>query len=433
MARSNHSLFDQSLDRSVFVTFFLGAVVPLMGFAFASERLIPLLAERDEQLALTALVIATGTLSLVSFLALRRIVSGTLARLSDQNERLEDLLHVASELADAPHAQSVAESAACWAQRLTGADASWMLACEDWDKPFVVLAHRGDDALAQFEEAGEIWQETARRDVEDGDVLRMDSALDVGSPTETLLLPLSTEGTPALYLAVSRKGAPLSPGKIDALRTLAAQTGIAFLSAERGESQQNFFSHMIELVVAALDTHIEYRAGHASRVAELANRVGRAMGLDDEALRDLHFGALFHDVGMLRIPPARQRDPRLFRSHPAVGARMLSRIRFWAGAAPIVGQHHERLDGAGYPDGLVGNDIVLGARILAVCDAWDAMRSRDVGRDAIPLDEALAELRAHTGTQFDPDVVACFEALTQTEGFTDAGTLSDDERARSLA
>jgi HD-GYP domain-containing protein (c-di-GMP phosphodiesterase class II) len=137
------------------------------------------------------------------------------------------------------------------------------------------------------------------------------------------------------------------------------------------------------------------------------------MGLDDEALHDLHFGALLHDVGMLRIPAASQRDPRHFRKHPAFGYRMLSRIRVWERAAPIVGQHHERMDGAGYPEGLVGEDICLGARILAVCDAWDAMRSDDAHRASIPVDDALAELRSGAGTQFDPDVVTAFEALVR--------------------
>ena len=80
-------------------------------------------------------------------------------------------------------------------------------------------------------------------------------------------------------------------------------------------------------------------------------------------------------------------------------------------AAPIVGQHHERVDGGGYPDGLVAEDICLGARILAVCDAWDAMRSDDVHRAALPQEEALAELQANTGGQFDGAVVAAVESL----------------------
>jgi two-component system, cell cycle response regulator len=90
---------------------------------------------------------------------------------------------------------------------------------------------------------------------------------------------------------------------------------------------------------------------------------------------------------------------------------MLSRIRVWEKAAPIVLQHHERADGTGYPDGLVDHDICLGARILAVCDAWDAMRNDDENRAAIPPQQALAEMEAHVGAQFDADVVSTFRAL----------------------
>ena len=115
MSRKQNSLFDQSLDRAVFVTFFLGAITPLIGLAILSERVMPTVEARDDQFALVGVVIATAVLSLGSFLALRRIVKNALSRITDQNARLESLLRVARELADAPHVQMVAESAAAWA------------------------------------------------------------------------------------------------------------------------------------------------------------------------------------------------------------------------------------------------------------------------------------------------------------------------------
>ncbi|MEM9177789.1 MAG: HD domain-containing phosphohydrolase [Myxococcota bacterium] len=414
MPRKRNSLFDQSLDRSVFVTFFLGAITPLIGFAVVSERLMPTIEGRDEQVALASLVVTTGVLSLGAFLALRRIVANAISRITDQNERLESLLFVARELADAPHAQVVAESAAVWAARLTGADASWLLTREDWEKPFTIVASRGDASGALFEHGADEWLELVRRDLASDGPIRIDGE---GSDAVSLLLvPIPLERGPGAHLVVARSPRAFSTQEVDALSTLAAQTGIAWTSADRGDSQRNFFSHMTDLVIAALDTHIQYRAGHASRVAATANRVGRAMGVEEEALHDLHFAALLHDIGMLRIPTSNQRDPKFFRKHPAFGARILSRIRVWEGAAPIVGQHHERPDGAGYPDGLVGDDILLGARILAVCDAWDAMTTEDVDRPAMSTEEALHELHACEGTQFDGDVVAALEALVREGG-----------------
>ena len=409
MPKQSHSLFDQTIDRSVFITYFLGAIVPLIGFAVLSERISPSLTERNDQLALAGVVIATVVLCLGSYLALRRIVERTVENMGKQNQRLESLLLVAKELAEAPHAGVVAESASCWAQRLTEAEACWVLSRDSWEKPFVVASSRGDRAQELFDAHHEEWAEMMDRPLQEDETLRIETG---GQDSLSFVLtPIKGEGDASGLLVIARSHRAFDSTDVDALRTLAAQASVALTNAERGDSQRNFFSHMTDLVIAALDTHIEYRAGHASRVAEVANRVGRTMGLEERALHDLHFGALLHDIGMLKIPARHQRDPKHFRKHPLTGFKMLSRIRVWQDAAPIVGQHHERMDGTGYPDGLVGDDICLGARILAACDAWDAMRTNDVHRESMSAEDALAELRAHVGTQFDGDVVATIEAL----------------------
>ncbi len=409
MSKKSASLFDQTLDRSVFVTYFLGAIVPLIGLAVLSERLAPMLEGRNEQITLAGAVIATGVLSFSAFLALRRIVKRTIARVTAQNDRLESLLHVARELSQAGHAQMVDEATAAWAARLAEAEVTWVLEREDPDKPMCIASQRGDDAPEWFEAHVESWLEMAERSLDDEPIVQIDGGK--GAQPSAIVTTIASEAGPDGWLIAARRGGAFGAGAVDAVSTLAALAGTARINAERGDSQRNFFSHMTELVVAALDTHVQYRAGHANRVAATANRVGRAMGLDDEALHDLHFGALLHDIGMLRIQLRHQRDPQHFRKHPAFGQKMLSRIRVWEKAAPIVGQHHERIDGGGYPDGLVGEDICLGARILAVCDAWDAMRSDDVDRPALPQGEALAELEANAGGQFDPAVIATLESL----------------------
>jgi hypothetical protein len=124
MAKSNSPLFDQALDRAVFITFFLGGIVPLLGLAVLSERVKPDTDAPYLSWALTGAVLATGVLCLVSYLALRRIVGSAVSTMTSQNDRLESLLGVARDLAEAPHPQAAAESAACWAQRLCTSDAS---------------------------------------------------------------------------------------------------------------------------------------------------------------------------------------------------------------------------------------------------------------------------------------------------------------------
>lgn len=410
---NKRSLFDQSLDRSVFVTYFLGGVVPLLGFALLSEHVLSSLGDRNDQWALIAAVCATGILSLVSFFALRRVVLRAITRMNHDNTRLEALLGVARELADAPHSQVVVDMTAYWALQVASADASWVFGRTDLEKPFTLMGQRGDEASAWLADHEDAWVDLVDRATRDSESTSIQDRDKAG--LSIVIAPLAGDELPEGAVIVARKGKSFYPVEVDAISTLAAQAGVALTNAERGDVQRNFFSHMTELVVAALDTHIQYRSGHASRVAETANRVGRAMGLEDDALHDLHFASLLHDVGMLRIPLEHQKDPKYYRKHSVVGYKMLSRIRAWEKAAPIVLQHHERPDGTGYPDGAVGDDICLGARILAVCDCWDAMRSDDWNHEALPVEDALTELAAHAGTQFDSDVVATFTSLVEQD------------------
>jgi two-component system, cell cycle response regulator len=157
---------------------------------------------------------------------------------------------------------------------------------------------------------------------------------------------------------------------------------------------------------------------HASDVAALAGPVARRLGLEGDDLQNVRQVAELHDVGKLAIPDAILDKPgaltddewELVRRHPVVGQRILAAAPALVSVADIVRSTHERFDGDGYPDGLVGADIPLVARIVAVCDAFDAMTSRRPYRPPLSVEEALVELRRCAGTQFDPTVVAAFLA-----------------------
>jgi putative nucleotidyltransferase with HDIG domain len=176
-------------------------------------------------------------------------------------------------------------------------------------------------------------------------------------------------------------------------------------------------------LVAALDARDSQTAGHSERVADLALAIGEEMGIarDSQAWRDLQWGALLHDVGKIAIPDEVLRRPdglsdddwAIMRGHPAAGYEILQTVEFLAAAAEIVRAHHEQYDGSGYPRGLAGDEIPLGARIFAVADAFDAMTSHRHYRSARPPEEALAEILRHTGTQFDPTVVRDFLSVYQ--------------------
>jgi HD-GYP domain-containing protein (c-di-GMP phosphodiesterase class II) len=158
----------------------------------------------------------------------------------------------------------------------------------------------------------------------------------------------------------------------------------------------------------------QYTGEHSRTVLELALAVGDALGLGARERRDLEFAALLHDVGKVAIPkdivnkagPLTHEEMSLMRTHTIEGFRILTRFGgVLGGVGAIVRACHERWDGAGYPDGLAGRRIPLAARIIFCCDALNAMTTDRVYRAARPLPEALAELQANAGTQFDPRVV----------------------------
>lgn len=189
----------------------------------------------------------------------------------------------------------------------------------------------------------------------------------------------------------------------------------------------------------------EYTEGHSRRLERLAVAVGERLGLPPEKLADLTYAALFHDVGKAKVPRGILQKPgrltpeewEIMKKHTIWGREMLERHGSLVKAARIVEQTHERYDGTGYPHGLSGEEISLEARIIAVVDAYDAMTTDRPYRKAMSRQQALAELRAGAGSQFDPKVVEAFLALLseeETEGdeWFDADVARDRQRTAFL-
>ncbi len=163
---------------------------------------------------------------------------------------------------------------------------------------------------------------------------------------------------------------------------------------------------------------------HSHDVATLAEETARQLALPDDEVERVRLAAMLHDVGKVAIPdailtkpgPLDEREWQYMRRHPVVGERILAVAPSLKHIAPLVRASHERIDGGGYPDGLTGDQIPIGARIVAVCDAYHAMIARRPYTTPKHPDEAVRELRRCAATQFDPDVVDAFcTALTACE------------------
>jgi HD-GYP domain-containing protein (c-di-GMP phosphodiesterase class II) len=171
-----------------------------------------------------------------------------------------------------------------------------------------------------------------------------------------------------------------------------------------------------EALARTVDAKSPWTAGHSQRVTLIGVRIGVEMGLPPDTIECLRYGGLLHDIGKLGVPsrildkaggltPA---EAKIIRMHPELGARILEPIAAYAPMIPIVLEHHERLDGSGYPHGLAGEQISLGGRIFAVADVVDAMLSDRPYRQGIPIDRVVRYIADQSGHHFDPDVVAAF-------------------------
>jgi putative nucleotidyltransferase with HDIG domain len=211
---------------------------------------------------------------------------------------------------------------------------------------------------------------------------------------------------------------PLGAEELGLLTQLARQAAAAIDNAVFHEQAANFFTHTSDMMVDFLERIDLFYPGHSRGVAALADMVTRRLGLGDEERRAVHYAALLHDIGKIKLDPAllsaerrlTEEEVRLVQQHPLLGVEILRPITLWEGILPIIHAHHERWDGQGYPAGLKGDDIPLGARVVAVADVFDAMtRDTPYGPRRTPA-QAIAELEACAGGQFDPRVVRLFVA-----------------------
>ena len=179
----------------------------------------------------------------------------------------------------------------------------------------------------------------------------------------------------------------------------------------------------MESLSATVDARDSYTAGHSRRVQQLSLAIGRELGLSHAELDLLGHAALFHDIGKLAIPDAILLKPSsltgeewaLMQRHAEEGARIIDRLGFLQDAVPAIRHHHERFDGTGYPDRIAAEEIPLGARIIHVADALDSMLTTRIYRAARPVNDALAEVKDKSGTQFCPRCVAALERILPLE------------------
>jgi putative nucleotidyltransferase with HDIG domain len=202
-------------------------------------------------------------------------------------------------------------------------------------------------------------------------------------------------------------------------RQIADQIGVALANARLVEELDQLNWGTLVALARTVDAKSPWTAGHSERVTNLSLKIGKVMGLPAEDLELLHRAGLLHDIGKIAVPgaildkPGWLTDPEYacIKQHPEKGALILQPIPPYREVVPIVAQHHEWFDGKGYPRGLSGEAILLGARILAVADVFDALTSKRPYRSELSADLAMATIEKLAGRQFDPVVVRVFQRI----------------------
>lgn len=218
---------------------------------------------------------------------------------------------------------------------------------------------------------------------------------------------------------ISFSGRRFDESDLRIIATLCNQAGAAMHNAQLFDQLQNLYIEIVKALVKAIEAKDSYTRGHSENVANYAMAIGSGMDLTADDIEALRIAALLHDIGKIGIKetvlnkPGRlnQQEYDHVKEHPRIAYEIISRIPMLKGVAESILYHHEKYDGQGYGEGLKGEDIPLGARIIAVADTFDAMTSNRPYREAVSLEAAKDELLKNSGAQFDPRIVEVFVRL----------------------
>jgi putative nucleotidyltransferase with HDIG domain len=371
--------------------------------------------------SITLIIIFTFVLTVLGLYLSVTLSRRTFRITEDYSTRLDRLLSITKDLREEVHSDILLEKIMDYAQSITQSSAGSLL-LTDSDNRLVFKIVRGEKASPLLGTSIPIgkgltgWAAEKGVAIRSNDVLKDDrftpdfDAL-TGFKTKSIMcLPLRTKARVIgmLVLLNKKDGHPYRPRDEEIATYLADQAAISILRTAFIEDQKNYEIHLTEILLETIDFQISNKGGHSKRVAQYSNIIAKALNMPEEAQKKFYFAGLLHDVGFLKMHSTDVFNKEELMQHPVVGYEMIKPINFYADIAPIILHHHERYDGYGYPSHLKGDEIPLGARIVCIAEAFDAMTSSRSYKIPISFEDALEELRKNAGTQFDPDLVKLF-------------------------
>lgn len=296
--------------------------------------------------------------------------------------------------------------------------ASAGLSSDYWRKGQVTL---GNSPLDQRVLEGEA---VAIRNAQTDPLFQYPEAARAEGLTSVLSLPLISKDTPLGVIRIyASRARDFGAAETELLRAFADAAALAIENAQLYEDIRSNYFETVRALTIAIEARDSATYSHSERMTELADQVGRELGMSDEEREMLRFGCILHDIGRIgiderprRVGDASEDNLTFYRMHPLIGRSILQPVSFLHDILPIVVHHHERWDGKGFPEGLAGEDIPRMARLAAVVDRYERLMNPTENAEPLGSKEALREILRGSGTLFDPEMVAAFARSLGTGG-----------------
>lgn len=360
--------------------------------------------------------------------------------LRDRDRRLSTLMNTSSSVAESGDLRNLIQTTLKSAVQDIGATAGMVVLTSDEDPGlliteaaysqtgdffFPMVVGMGDGVSGYVSREGQPITLTAKEGETidcDGIGLAIKSAVSVpllNREFRGVGMAMSEQIIGAMTIVNTEESEVLEAEELDLLQSLSSLLANAIHNARMEERNRATFLRTLESLATALEARDDYTRGHSQRVCDLSVMIGSKLGLNADALEELRIGTILHDIGKIGVPDAILNKPgRLteeefltMRMHPVIGYEICRPLMLSEGVLMIIRNHHEKLDGSGYPDGLKGGELPLSLRIVCVADAFDAMSSRRPYRGVMDMGHVMGELSKGAGTQFDSVVVEALKEL----------------------
>jgi putative nucleotidyltransferase with HDIG domain len=382
------------------------------------------------EISISLILLIVMVLTLSGMIFLRMLTKRIIDNLSLYEKQLSSVLQFSKDIREEIHSDVVLEMIADTAMELTSSSAVSVLMLVEDDLIFKIaktdtdIANvRGKSVPIETCVAGWVAEDTNPLYIEDISKSEIfSSSLECVTDFKTasvLCVPLITKrGVIGVVELLNKNGGVYDDKDLEIASNLASQAASAIEKAGFFEDQRNYEVHVTEMLIEAIDHMNPKGRGHSKNVAKYSTILARALEMEEDEQKRIYYAGLLHDIGYLNALRGNGSVAATRKDHATIGARMLSNINFYSDLAGTVMHHHERYDGSGTPKGLVGLNIPIGARIIAVAEAFDRIMGDIENPDAVKYESAFTELKSVSGSELDPPLVdefvnAAREALVQ--------------------